>query len=331
MREPIEFEQIAPLLASPEDTLILFHRSPDADAVGSAFALRILLEELGSRAYCVCADEVPARLRFLMHGMQESVLPESIPDDFEASRIVSVDTASPALLDRLYEMYEGQIDLMIDHHASGEPYADFCYVRTDAAAAGEIIFDLARELASEGLIRITNALCVDLYAAISGDTGCFRFSNVTPKTHLRASELIKSGIDSARINHLLYNCKSPEQIRAEAAGASNLHLFLEGRVAVVTFPYALKVALGLLDEHLETLVDIARSLMGVEVAICIRQPSHEGKFRVSMRSASEYNVGTLCRKFGGGGHDKAAGCAVTAPDIESAMKTVVDAIHFENN
>ncbi len=328
MSELIEFEQIAPVIGEPMDTLVLFHRAPDADAVGSAFALRQLLEELGSRAYCVCAGEVPARLRFLMHGMQESVLPESIPEDFEVGRVVSVDSASPAQLDRLYDLFGNQIDLMIDHHAGGEEYASLCYIRPDAAATGEILFDLAKQLATDGLVRITDALCIDLYAAISGDTGCFRFSNVTPQTHMRAAELLASGIDSAEINHLLYDSKSPEQLRAEAAGASNLNLFANGRIAVITFPYALKAALGLSDEHLETLVDVARSVAGVEVAICIRQPSLEGKFRVSMRSSSDYNVCELCRSFGGGGHAKAAGCTVTAPDIESAMQAVVGAIDF---
>ncbi|MBQ9773558.1 MAG: DHH family phosphoesterase [Clostridia bacterium] len=326
MSEQIAFESIVTYLEEPADTLVLFHRAPDADAVGSAFALRQVLEGLGSRAFCVCSGEVPARLRFLMHGMQESVLPEAIPADFEVRRIVSVDCASPSQLDRLYELYEGQIDLMIDHHASGTMYADYCYIRPNAAATGEIVFDLVKQLAGEGRVRITDELCIDLYAAISGDTGCFRFSNTTTKTHMRAAELLASGIDGAEINHLLFDCKSEAQLRAEAAGISNLHLFMDGRVAVITFPYALKAALALEDEHLETLVDVARSLSGVEVAICIRQPAAEGRFRVSARSSSQYDVAELCRKFDGGGHAKAAGCTVLAQDIGDAMSTLVGAI-----
>ncbi len=330
MSEHIEiaFEEIVAHIEEPMDTLVLFHRGPDADAVGSAFALKRVLEELGSRAFCVCAGEVPARLRFLMHGEQESVLPEAIPADFQVARIVSVDSASASQLDRLYEMYEGQIDLMIDHHASGDLYASYCYIRPNAAATGEIIFDLVKVLASEGRLHITDALCVDLYAAISGDTGCFRFSNATSKTHMRAAELLVSGIDSAEINHRLYDSKSMEQLRAEAAGISNLQLFADGRLAIITFPYALKAALGLSDEHLETLIDVARSLEGVEVAICIRQPAAEGRFRVSARSSSSYDVSELCRQFDGGGHAKAAGCTVLAADIGQAMTTIIGAIEL---
>ena len=324
----ISFEEILSHIEEPTDTLVLFHRAPDADAVGSAFALKSVLEALGSRAFCVCAGEVPQRLRFLMNGEQTSVLPEAIPADFAVGRIVSVDSASASQLDRLYELYEGRIDLMIDHHASGDLYADYCYVRGGAAATGEIIFDLVKLLAGAGRMEITESLCIDLYAAISGDTGCFRFSNATSKTHMRAAELLASGIDSARINHLLYDSKSMEQLRAEAAGISNLQLFADGRLAIITFPYALKAALGLSDEHLETLVDVARSVSGVEVAICIRQPAAEGKFRVSARSSSEYDVSELCRQFDGGGHAKAAGCTVFAEDIGKAMAAIIGAIEL---
>ena len=330
MREfrTLEFEEIVSYLEQPADTLILFHRNPDADAVGSAFALKKVLSDLGSRAWCVSCDEVPLRLRFLMDGEQESTLPESIPTEWQIARVVSVDSASPAQLGALYELYGEQIDLMIDHHGMGEVYADH-YIRPDAAATGEIMFDLVKQLATEGRVTITDSLCTDLYAAISADTGGFQFSNVTPETHLRAAELLASEIDCAEINCLLFNAKTLEQLRAESAGISNLHLFEDGRVAVITFPYALKAALGLGDEHLNTLVDVARSLMGVEVAVAIRQPSADGVFRVSMRSSCDVDVAAICAKFDGGGHKKAAGCTVCAADADEAMKKIVSEIHFD--
>lgn len=98
----ISFEEIFGCLEKPCDTLVLFHRAPDADAVGSAYAMKKLLEAMGSRAFCVCADELPVRLSFLMFGEQESVLPERIPSDLSPERIVSVDTASPSQLDLTY-------------------------------------------------------------------------------------------------------------------------------------------------------------------------------------------------------------------------------------
>jgi len=318
----LSFEEILERLCTPADTLVLFHRSPDADAVGSAFAMRMVLESLGSRAVCVCQDEVPLRLRFLMHELQESVLPTAIPEDFEIERIISVDTASPSQLGTLFPLYEEKIDFMIDHHGMGEPYAEH-YVRPDAAATGEIMFDLVKQLATEERLAITPELCTNLYAAISADTGGFRYSNATSETHLRAAELLESGIDTAAINHLLFSSRTMEELRAQAAAISNLQVYDNGRIAFVTCPYALKIALGLKDEHMDGLVETARSLMGVEVAVSIRQPKAEGIFRVSMRSCSDFDVAAICAQFGGGGHKRAAGCTLVADDMDAAVQKVL--------
>ena len=218
---------------------------------------------------------------------------------------------------------------MIDHHEGDAPYGAQSYIRTGAAATGEIIFDLIERLANEERIAIDTRMCVDLYAAISGDTGCFRYSNVTPKTHFRAAELVASGIDCAEINRRLFENKSLERLRAQSAAISNMELFDDGKIAVVTFPYALKAALGLGDDDLGALVDIPRSLLGVEVALCIRQPLPEGKFRVSARSNGAFDVAALCRKFDGGGHARAAGCTLIANDIGEAMQCIVSAIRAE--
>ena len=330
MSQPLTtLDELIAELEAPLDTLIIFHRNPDADAVGSAFALRNVFEQLGSFARCICQDEVPEYLQFLTSDTQESVLPDAVLADFEPARIVSVDTASLSQMGTLAEAFGNRVDVMIDHHGGNEAYGAASYIRSGAAATGEIIFDVIKKLASEERIVIDEEMCVDLYAAISGDTGCFRYSNVTPKTHLRAAELVASGIDCAEINRRLFENKSLERLRAQSAAISNMELFADGKIAVVTFPYALKAALGLGDEDLGALVDTPRSLSGVEVALCIRQPLPEGKFRVSARSNGTYDVAELCRKFDGGGHAKAAGCTLTATDIAEAMQRIVSAIHFD--
>ncbi len=321
-------DELIAVLEAPADTLIIFHRNPDADAVGSAFALRNVLEQLGSPTRCICQEEVPQNLRFLMHSAQESVLAEAVLSDFEPARIVSVDTASISQMGTLAELFADRVDVMIDHHESDAPYGAQSYIRSGAAATAEIIFDVIKRLAGEERITIDEEMCIDLYAAISADTGGFRYSNVSPKTHLRAAELVASGIDCADINRRLFENKSLERLRAQSAAISNMELFADGRIAVVTFPYALKAALGLGDDDLGALVDIPRSLSGVEVALCIRQPLPEGKFRVSARSNGEYDVAELCRKFDGGGHAKAAGCTLTATDMAEAVRRIVSAIEL---
>ncbi len=323
----LTFEELCGILEQPADTLILMHRVPDADAIGSAFALRQMLEDLGSAAWCISCDELPQRLRFLTAGLQESILPESIPAEFAPTRVISVDVPSPEQLGSLAGLYADAVDVMIDHHAVGTRFAN-SYISAEAAATGEIIFDLVKLFAQRGQVEITEQLCTDLYAAISGDTGGFRHDNVTPETHARASELVASGINCAEINRCLFETRSLEQLRAVGAGISNLQLREDGRIAVILFPYALKAALGLQEEHLATLVDIIRPISGVEVAVAIRQPTTEGLFQASLRSNGEYDVAELCELFGGGGHKRAAGCTLLAENIEDAMEKLLSQINF---
>ena len=325
--EKLTLTETATRIRGDEPTLILFHRHPDGDAVGSGFALKLILEAMGCTAYCVCEDEIPERLRFLTEGLQNSILKENLPSDFAPTQIVSVDTASPAQAGVLYPDYEGRFDLMIDHHAKGEMYADG-YIDGTASSAGELIYRLSRELIRTGRIPSVPAeVDMLLYAAISSDTGCFRFSNASPKTHRTAATLLESDFDSADLNHRLFGVKSYKLLQAETVGFNRLRLYADGKIGVVNMPFDVMEAYGFTDEHLGTLVEVARGLQGVQVAVAIRQSTAEGIYRVSMRSSCHVDVAAVCAEFGGGGHIKAAGCTITTDDgIEAVVEMVAKAL-----
>ena len=308
-------------------TLILFHRHPDGDAVGAGFGLKLILEAMGCTARCVCEDEIPERLRFLTEGMQDSVLKENLPADFVPAQIISVDTASPAQAGVLYPDYEGRFDLMIDHHAKGEMYADG-YIDGSASSAGELIYRLSRELVRMGrLTAIPEGVDRLLYAAVSSDTGCFRYSNASPEAHRAAAALLEAGFDAADLNHRLFGVKSYKLLQAEKVGFDRLKLYADGRLGIVDMPYAVMEQYGFTDEHLGTLVDVARGLQGVQVAVAIRQPKAEGVYRVSMRSSCDVDVAAVCAEFGGGGHIKAAGCTVSCEGgIEAVVEMIAEAV-----
>lgn len=321
----LSFNEAVDVLSGGKNVLILFHVHPDGDAVGSAFALRATVEALGGRAWCVCADEVPDRLRFLSEDVQDSVLPEAIPEDMIPDTVVSVDTASTSQLGSLYERFGDRIDLMIDHHGKGTPYADH-YVSAEASACGEMLYDVLSRLATNRGVELPQRVNELTYAAVSSDTGCFRYNNVRPYTHMLAARLIESGVESADVNHKLFGIKSLKQMQVEHAGFERMNLHLNGRIAVITFPYDLKSQYGACDEDLETLIDVARCVKGVEVAAVIKQPTAENRFRVSMRSSCNFDVSEICALYGGGGHTRAAGCTVVADSILSAEMSIVVAI-----
>lgn len=319
--------ETAELLPAREDTLILLHRHPDGDAIGAGFALKLILEAMGCRALCSCDDEIPERLAFLVGGMQEGIRADSLPADFTPTRILAVDSASPAQVGEQYARYAGRIDLMIDHHERGERYADG-YVDGTASSTGELIHRLSRELLTTGrLSEIPAGVERLLYAAISSDTGCFRYSNASPAAHKAAAALLEAGFDAADLNHRLFGVKSHKLLLAEKLGFDRLRLFAGGRIGIVDMPIEVKRQNGLSDEHLDTLVDVARGLQGVQVAAAIRQPGDEGVYRVSMRSSCHVDVSAVCAAFGGGGHVKAAGCTVICDGgIDAVVKLIAEAL-----
>ncbi len=323
----LDVETAAARVRGGEDTLILLHRHPDGDAVGSGFALREILMCMGGRVFCVCEDDIPERLRFLVGGMQASILRGSLPADFAPTQILVLDTASPAQMGALYELYGDRVDLMIDHHGRGEMYADG-WISPESAATGEMILALADEWMRAGRLAAIPAEAMRLlYAAISSDTGCFRYSNATPATHRAAARLLEAEFDAADINHRLFAVKSEKLLCAEKVGFERLRRFCDGRLGIVDMPIEVKRANGFSDEHLETLVEVPRSLAGVEVAVAIRQPDDAPVFRVSMRSTHAVDVSEICAAFGGGGHKKAAGCTLTcAGGAEEAVATVAEAV-----
>lgn len=316
---PIDVEEFARrLLAAPRPVFVM-HRRPDGDTVGSAAALMHISRALGKETRGLCADPVPERLAFLTEGLTvNSTLPDG---DYTA---IAVDVATVEQLGALAAL-PLRIDFMLDHHAVGKPFADHL-VLPRAAAAGEIVAAVAQALVAMGALReIPPRASVALYAALSSDTGCFRYSNVTPDTLRVAASLLEEGsVDAADVNHRLFEMKSEKQLRAEAFAIEHTRTSPDGKIAWVLVTDADRRALGVSEEHLETVIDMVRSRAGVEVALAVREQP-DGTLRASMRS-SGFDVASVAACFGGGGHRRAAGCTVTASSPRAALDRVLGEI-----
>ena len=193
-----------------------------------------------------------------------------------------------------------------------------------------MIFAIGEELIRRGVLTdIPLCAATAIYAAISSDTGSFRYTNTTDNTFAVAAALRGMGVDTADVSHRLFECKPYSQIKAEHLGFGNLQRWHGGRVAVIPFPYELKVKHEVSDADLETLVDVARSIEGVEIVLSVRQPTSEPRYRVSTRSSGAFCVAPLCARFGGGGHAKAAGCTIEAADMDEALSKLAQALEAE--
>ena len=325
----ISLTEAADRLLDGKRVLIFIHQNPDGDAVGSGFALALMLRNMGKTARVVCADAIPRRLRFLMREQEDCLYTPGMEKEFDL--LCAVDTASTAQLGTLSELAPA-ITLSLDHHASGEAFCDHC-TSPAASAAGELLVDLYGIFTVAGRLTPSADICRLLYAAIVSDTGSFKFANTTRETLLKTADLVGAvaaatdgGDDLAMINHRLFECRTLTELYAQRAGIDALRLAHNGELGVVLFTTDMLEKNGITAEDIGNIVGLPRTLEGVKIALSVKQsPDDPTLWRVSSRASVDVDVSAVCASFGGGGHRRAAGCTVTAPDAETAFAVVTEA------
>lgn len=315
---------------SGADALIVCHTSPDGDTVGSAFALAEIIRLTGGDARVVCSETFPDRFSFMTRGESG----EYRDGEENGKTLICVDVASPAQLGRLTHL-AAKADIMIDHHGTGEIFSDGL-VDPDAAAAGIIVYDIYKFMRESGAVPESAYTARMLYAAVSSDTGSFRYANTDARAHLCAAYLVgiinsdKDGEDTAQIARLLFDSKTVSELRAQALASKNLRLLCGTSVALTVITQSDLESAGLTWEDCSAVVDIPRSVRGALIGVAAKEKT-PGEYRISCRSNCAADVAAVCASFGGGGHTRAAGATVRAsspdeliaritPPLEAAVK-----------
>ena len=297
----------APVLAALSEAqrvLLVGHVNPDADALGSALATGMALHTLGREVQVTFPDEpfeVPAGLRFLP-GQDIVVAPDSV---VAADVVISMDASSGDRIGRLLPIGEAaQTFIAVDHHASFIPFAGINVVDAAVPATGMLALELIDELGAE----LTADIAVCLYAAISSDTGSFRYAATTPDTLRVAARLMETGIDFAGIARTMFDTKSIGFLALQAEAINSLELMQVGglRVAVARIGIAERERHGVAFTAVESLIDVVRTVDEADIAVVLKQDDN-GVWRVSTRSKGAADVGSVCTSLGGGGHRMAAG------------------------
>lgn len=269
----IDLSQLQGEVKIPKYTLILCHRNPDPDTLGSAFGLKAILEHYGSRVRVACCDKT-TRLCFIT----ENAGLDYQEDNYE--RTIAVDVASPTQLGEL-SFLSDRVDLTIDHHAMNTRFSD--YYEDLCSACSEIIFELAKKL--NILSELPKHFFESVYAGISGDTGCFKYSNTTKRTMEFGAEIISYGIDFAEINRLIFDTKTLGEIKGQELAYKNVKFLCGGKLAIVLFTKQMREDNGISDEDIGDIVNSIRSIEGVTVAVSIKQATNdENKYSISSRS-----------------------------------------------
>lgn len=304
---PIDFEEAVRELKKSENVLVLTHANPDGDTLGSGFALVRILRQLGKKARLINNEEIPGKFSYLYEDLEE--------EDFREETVIGVDIADAALLGKeTEEKYGDRVNLVIDHHGTNRMFAEKTYVESNSASCCEIIFLLAKALG----VTIDKKIADCLYTGCSTDTGCFRYSNVTERTHEIAAELIRLGADHAAINVKMFETKSFSFIRLQAMVLEKLELHFDGKVSFLTVTRKMLDETGARDDEIDALVALSRQIEGVQVGVTFKEKS-DGVFKASVRTHEGINAAGICSAFSGGGHERAAGCSFCVP-IEEAKR-----------
>lgn len=299
-------------LREHDQYLILTHKRPDGDTIGSAAALCLGLRKLGKSAHVLRNMEITEKYMHLHAGLNQDY-----PETGDA--LICVDTAAPSLLPEVYNHLGKRVRLRIDHHGSDTPFAPLELVDASAGACGEIIYDLLTELG----VSLDKAMAEALYTAVSTDTGGFRYANTTAHSFLVAAECAKAGGDLHTINQQIFETNSFAKLRLQSWMTENIRFRCGGQVAVCALPAQVERDLGLTEDDLENVSGFPRSIEGVRIAATLRQIGN-GFVKISVRALPGYDAAAVCAKFGGGGHKGAAGAVVKAELEEAAAKVSME-------
>lgn len=316
----VDHKQAFEILKGMDDILLLTHRLPDGDAVGSIFALYLVLKGMGKRVKCL-TDKIPSSLKIAAL--------DDCGGDFKEKYIVTVDVGDKKLLgDKINALYGDKVDLCIDHHGTNVPYAKNTLLDPAASAACEVVFDMLSAVGAP----LTKEIAKELYIGIATDTGCFRYGNTTAKTMRAAASLMETGIDAVYYNTEIFETKSREYAAFEKLALNNLRTYFDGRCAVMVITRSMYEESGLDESDDKAVNALPRQIAGVLAGVTLKEKKDGSGWRVSVRSKDPVSAADICIQLNGGGHRLAAGCELTGTCEEAvnamlgAVKIVLDGI-----
>jgi phosphoesterase RecJ-like protein len=302
------------------DSILLFsHVFPDGDTVGSALALKMILERMQKRVIMVLDGVAPPNLFFLpdLYCFRTSRdVAAQVNAKAEGTLAIAVDVAASNRLGAAEALFHSvAVTAQIDHHGTNPGFAQINLVDEQAPASAILVSRVQRELGLD--IEPGEAVC--LYTGLSTDTGNFVFENTNAEAFLLMSRLMEAGLPLAKYSRLLFKRKERAFIRLLGKALPTLTFLCHGEIAGMQVSLQDMRAAQATGEHTEGLVDYAIDASGVKIAYFARE-TEEGEVKVSLRALSPYRVDRVAALFGGGGHPLAAGCTLSTPLDEAVEK-----------
>jgi phosphoesterase RecJ-like protein len=326
-----DIQAVKELLSTPQKIVIVPHKNPDGDAIGSTLALWHYLNNLGQETTLIVPNDYPKFLKWmpgnehiLNYERENTQAKERIAD---ASVIFTLDFNHLGRVGHMQGVLEvsNAVFIMVDHHQEPSNYARYAYSDANMSSTCEMVYNLIEYLGDVDAITPEIANC--LYVGIMTDTGSFKFASTTSRTHRIIAQLIDKGAENTKIHHKIYDTNSPNRLHLLGCALKNMVILEEYKTAYITLSQEELDLYGFQKGDTEGFVNYGLTLEGIIFAAIFIENKEEGIIKISFRSVGDFSVNQFARKhFEGGGHDNASGgrsersMAETTSYFESLLK-----------
>ncbi len=318
-----DINAVAKLLSEPQKIVIIPHKNPDGDAIGSTLALWHYLKNRGQNAQIIVPNDFPKFLKW-MPGQDEIMNFEK--ENSQSKALINEATIIFTLdfnhLGRIAQMEPVLIRsdatfVMIDHHQAPADYAQYMYSDVLMSSTCEMVYNFIEFLGDEDKITPEMAIC--LYTGIMTDTGSFKYSSTTSRTHRVVANLIDKGAENTKAHNLVFDTNTPNRLHLLGCALKNMVILEEYNTAYITLSQDELDTYGFQKGDTEGFVNYGLTLHGIRFAVIFIENREEGIIKISFRSEGEFSVNEFARKhFNGGGHTNAAGGRSDIPLKETA-------------
>ncbi len=312
-----DYQLIKEKIAKEEKFVLISHVNPDGDSIGSMAAMGHMLVALKKDFTIIINDKTPEKYRFLLDGLP---LVENF-SDFSKVVCIVLDSSDLSRLGRFADQLDKTTIINIDHHVSNTGFGLLNLVVPEAAATGEIIYDLFRLFS----IQIDTKIAECLYVSISTDTGNYKFSNTSYKSFAITAALLQTGFDLRAITTKIFDEISFPAFCLLKEGLQKLEMSKDKKIAWIVIDYIMLNNCLAKGEDLDGLINYTINMKNVEVGLLFHVKK-TGEIKVGFRSTGNVNVSRLAQVFGGGGHKNAAGCTFKNLPLEQVKNKVLKQI-----
>ena len=293
--------QTADAIRRRQRFVIASHVRPDGDAVGSQMAMAYALKHLGKDVRVVSRDAAPPPL-LVFPGVSEIEIVDRVDDPGDAVIVME----SGDLLRTGVSGLERGFVINIDHHVGNSMFGAINWFDVSAAACGEMVFDLVRELG----VPLTHDIAVHLYVAILTDTGSFHHSNITPRTFEICKQCVEAGVNPSAVARSVFDSNNLGRLKLMGAILSRMQIDNSGRLATVSVDEELVTSCNGTYEDTEGVINLPLTVREIQAVVFFKEVG-VNDWRVSMRSKGNVNINAVAKEFGGGGHKNASGCSAS--------------------